>query len=67
MKIKKVSKSIVYYVEIEEEEGEDFDFHHYMTDENGANWDILMGESWETVYRDEELRTEFLKVMREKG
>jgi hypothetical protein len=26
-----------------------------------------MGESWETVYRDEELRTEFLKVMREKG
>jgi hypothetical protein len=59
MKIKEVSKSIVYYVEIEEEEGEDFDFHHYMTDKNGENWDVLMGESWEPCYNDEKLKKLF--------
>ena len=68
MKIKEATAHIVFYVEIEEEKGEDFDFHHYRTDKNGSHWEVCMGESWEPVYNvDEELRTKFLKFIRKLG
>jgi hypothetical protein len=67
MKIKEATAHIEFYVEIEEEEGEDFDFHHYRTNESGSHWEVYMGDSWESVYDDEELRTKFLDFMRKKG
>ena len=67
MKIKEVTAHYTFYVEIEEEGGEDFDFHHYRTDKNGSYWEVLMGESWEPVYDDEELRTKFLEFIRKLG
>ena len=67
MKIKEAVAHMTFYVEIEEEEGEDFDFHHYRTDKNGSYWEVLMGESWEPVYDDEELRTKFLEFIRKLG
>jgi len=65
MKIYNITKDVTYYVEIEEEEGEDFDFHHYRTDENGNHWEIAMGDSWETVFKDDELREKFLQFKRD--
>lgn len=61
MKIKEVNPEVTYYVEIEEEEGEDFDFHHYRTDYRGDRWEMYMGESWERVYDFKELKEQFLK------
>jgi hypothetical protein len=67
MKIKEVEAYLTYYVEIEEEEGEDFDFHHYRTNESGSHWEVYMGDSWEPVEISEELRTKFLDFMRRQG
>jgi hypothetical protein len=66
MKIKEATAHIVYYVEIEGGGYGDV-YTEYRTNETGSHWEVAMGQSWETVYRDEELRTEFLKFMREKG
>lgn len=66
MKIKSAIPVMTYYVEVEDGEYGDV-YTEYRTDESGSYWEVRMGESWESVYRDEELRTEFLKVMREKG
>jgi hypothetical protein len=49
MKITKLSKSMTYYVDTDKE-----DFPYYRTDENGENWENLMGESWEPCYSQEE-------------
>lgn len=67
MKIKEAKSHIEFYVEIEEEEGEDFDFHHYRTDKNGNHWQVYMGDSWEIIEVNEELRTKFLQYIRKLG
>jgi hypothetical protein len=66
MKITSAIPVMTYYVEVEDGEYGDV-YTEYRTNEAGSYWEVRMGESWESVYRDEELRTEFLKVMREKG
>lgn len=55
MKITEVTKSMTYYVDTDAE-----DFPYYRTDETGETWENLMGESWESVYNDGELKELFL-------
>lgn len=55
MKIINVTKSMTYYVETDTE-----DFPYYRTNENGTDWENLMGDSWESVYNVEELQKLFL-------
>jgi hypothetical protein len=59
MKITEVSKSMTYYMETDAE-----NFPYYRTDENGRHWENLMGESWESVYNDGELKELFLDYMK---
>jgi hypothetical protein len=66
MKIKSAIPVMTYYVEVEDGEYGDV-YTEYRTNKEGSYWEVRMGESWESVYRDEELRTEFLRVMRKKG
>ena len=59
MKIKSVSKPhIIYYVETDAP-----DFPEYRTDGTGTHWENAMGESWEQVYNDEELKKLFEEFM----
>jgi len=48
MKIKKVSKELTYYVELDEDV-DDPEFLWYRTDPYYRNWEVLMGDSWEPV------------------
>ena len=54
MKITKVSRVITHYVTTDEP-----DYPEYRTDATGEDWENLMGESWETVYDDLELKMLF--------
>jgi hypothetical protein len=68
MKIKEAVAHMTFYVEIEEEEGEDFEFyHHYRTDKTGKHWEVYMGDSWEIIEVVEELQTKFLEFIRRQG
>ncbi len=46
MKIKKVSKELTYYVELDEDV-DDPEFLWYRTDEHFEHWEVLMSDSWE--------------------
>lgn len=67
MKIKSVKADMTFYVEVEGGKYDDIGYTTYRTDKNGNNWEVLMGESWESVWHDAELRTEFLKFIRKMG
>lgn len=56
MKIESVEKIIEYYVTTED--GGSREWHNYRTDGKG-NWEVLMGESWETDYLSDEIEKEF--------
>jgi hypothetical protein len=60
MKIKKVSKELTYYVELDEDV-DNPEFLWYRTDEHFENWEVLMGESWESVYDTKELNEAFVQ------
>ena len=60
MKIKKVSKTLTYYVELDEDV-DDPEFLWYRTDEHFENWEVLMGESWESCYDTKELKEAFIQ------
>lgn len=64
MKIKKVSKELTYYVELDEDV-DDPEFLHYRTDEHFEHWEVLMGDSWEPTgtysASVEELREAFIQ------
>ncbi len=58
MKIKKLSKTLTYYVELDENV-DNPGFLWYRTDEHYENWEVLMGESWESWYDTKELNEAF--------
>jgi hypothetical protein len=60
MKIKKVSKTLTYYVELDKNVG-DPEFLWYRTDEHFENWEVLMGESWESVHDTEDIKEAFIE------
>lgn len=60
MKILTVNKETTYYVETDDEE-----YPYYRCNENGNVWENLMGESWEPVYDDAELKGLFFAYCRE--
>ena len=63
MKIKKVSKELTYYVELDEDvDGPEFLW--YRTDEHLENWEVLMCESWESVYDTKELKEALIQYHR---
>ena len=57
MKIVEIIRSTCHYVYTE---GGDDDWNNYRR--NGKDcWEVLMGESWETVYDTDEIEAEFQK------
>lgn len=59
--ITKVTKSIIYYIETNEEEYSDYIRH------GSDNWDNRMGESYEPVYNCDGLEKEFQEYIKVKG
>lgn len=61
MKIVRVTKAIIFYIETDEK-----DYHRYIR--HAANsWTVAMGESDEPVYDCEELEKMFQKWLSENG
>jgi hypothetical protein len=60
MKIKKLSKTLTYYVELDENV-DNPGFLWYRTDEYYENWEVLMGDSWESWYDTKELKEAFIQ------
>lgn len=60
MKIKEVSKELTYYVLLDEDV-DDPEFLWYRTDEYYENWEVLMGDSWETAGSVDELKEAFIQ------
>jgi hypothetical protein len=60
MKIKKVSKEITCYVELDEDV-DDPEFLWYRTDPDYENWEVLMGDSWEPVSSVDELKEAYIQ------
>jgi hypothetical protein len=60
MKIKEVSKKLTYYVLLDEDV-DDPEFLWYRTDPYYKNWEVLMGDSWETVGSVDELKEAFIQ------
>lgn len=66
MKIKQVSKQLTYYVELDEDV-DDPEFLWYRTDEHFENWEVLMCESWESVFDTKELKEAFVQYHKNLG
>jgi hypothetical protein len=60
MKIKKVSKEITCYVELDEDV-DDPEFLWYRTDPDYENWEVLIGDSWEPVSSVDELKEAYIQ------
>jgi hypothetical protein len=60
MKIKEVSKELTYYVLLDEDV-DDPEFLWYRTDQYYENWEVLMGDSWETAGSVDELKEAFIQ------
>ena len=60
MKIKEVSKRLTYYVLLDEDV-DDPEFLWYRTDPYYKNWEVLMGDSWETAGSVDELKEAFIQ------
>jgi hypothetical protein len=60
MKIKEVSKKLTYYVLLDEDV-DDPEFLWYRTDPYYKNWEVLMGDSWETAGSVDELKEAFIQ------
>ena len=59
MKILEITSSICHYVHIECKEWDSYSYRR-----NGVDcWEVLMGESWESVYDTETLEEAFQKEM----
>ena len=58
MKIKNVSKELVYYVELDEDV-DDPEFLWYRMNETYGTWEVLIGESWEKCLNNLELNEAF--------
>ena len=60
MKITKITKEIIHYVETDEE-----DYNTYIR-HSAKNWGVIMGESEEVVYDCEELEVMFQEIQNSK-
>jgi hypothetical protein len=58
MKIKSVSKEVVYYVELDEDV-DDPEFLWYRMNDTYGTWEVLIGESWERCTNNLELNEAF--------
>jgi hypothetical protein len=63
MKIKKVSKEITCYVELDEDV-DDPEFLWYRTDPDYENWEVLIGDSWENVSSVDELKEAYIQYQK---
>ena len=63
MKIKNVTKEITFYVELDEEV-DDPEFLWYRTDPDYENWEVLIGDNWETVGSVDEIKEAFVQYQK---
>ena len=63
MKIKNVTKEITFYVELDEEV-DDPEFLWYRTDPDYRNWEVLIGDNWETVGSVDEIKEAFVQYQK---
>jgi hypothetical protein len=62
MKIKSITRR--NYFDVEMEDGE---YEYYRTYGSGDNWEVLMGDSWESCYsKEEELKSMFQNYIQTK-